>query len=104
TRTWLSSSPGRVIRKAPRGRLTLPRPSPASIIQPSRRRPTPAADNADDRTSPLPRMPIMPRAALLTASLSLAACAPAKAQISFYTAVDLALRNSHEVKMAAADV
>jgi outer membrane protein TolC len=29
---------------------------------------------------------------------------PAKAQISFYTAVDLALRNSHEVKMAAADV
>jgi outer membrane protein TolC len=46
----------------------------------------------------------MSRAALLTASLSLAACAPAKAQISFYTAVDLALRNSHEVKMAAADV
>jgi outer membrane protein TolC len=46
----------------------------------------------------------MPRAALLTALLSLAACAPAKAQISFYTAVDLALRNSHEVKMAAADV
>lgn len=33
------------------------------------------------------------------------ACAPAAtAQISFYTAVDLALRNSHEVKMAAADV
>jgi outer membrane protein TolC len=29
---------------------------------------------------------------------------PAKAQISFYTAVDLALRNSHEVKMAVADV
>jgi outer membrane protein TolC len=28
----------------------------------------------------------------------------AEAQISFYTAVDLALRNSHEVKMAAADV
>jgi outer membrane protein TolC len=49
-------------------------------------------------------MLIMPRAALLTASLSLAACAPAQAQISFYTAVDLALRNSHEVKMAAADV
>jgi outer membrane protein TolC len=46
----------------------------------------------------------MPRAALLTALLSLAACAPAKAQISFYTAVDLALRSSHEVKMAAADV
>jgi outer membrane protein TolC len=32
------------------------------------------------------------------------AAQPAKAQISFYTAVDLALRNSHEVKMAAADV
>jgi outer membrane protein TolC len=29
---------------------------------------------------------------------------PAKAQISFYTAVDLALRNSHEVKMSVADV
>jgi outer membrane protein TolC len=29
---------------------------------------------------------------------------PAKGQISFYTAVDLSLRNSHEVKMAAADV
>jgi outer membrane protein TolC len=29
---------------------------------------------------------------------------PADAQISFYTAVDLALRNSHEVKMAAANV
>jgi outer membrane protein TolC len=28
----------------------------------------------------------------------------ARAQISFYTAIDLALRNSHEVKMAAADV
>ncbi|MDQ1694404.1 MAG: hypothetical protein QOH85_1939, partial [Acidobacteriaceae bacterium] len=52
----------------------------------------------------MPRLPIMPRAALLTALLSLAACAPAKAQMSFYTAVDLALRNSHEVKMAAADV
>jgi outer membrane protein TolC len=36
--------------------------------------------------------------------LSLTAPPPAKAQISFYTAVDLALRNSHEVKMAAADV
>jgi outer membrane protein TolC len=46
----------------------------------------------------------MPRAALLTAWLSLAVCSPARAQISFYTAVDLALRNSHEVKMAAADV
>jgi outer membrane protein TolC len=32
------------------------------------------------------------------------AASPAKAQMSFYTAVDLALRNSHEVKMAAADV
>lgn len=52
----------------------------------------------------MPRLPFMPRAALLPALLSLAACAPAKAQISFYTAIDLALRNSHEVKMAAADV
>jgi outer membrane protein TolC len=32
------------------------------------------------------------------------AAQPAKAQISFYTAVDMALRNSHEVKMAVADV
>jgi outer membrane protein TolC len=32
------------------------------------------------------------------------AASPAKAQMSFYTTVDLALRNSHEVKMAAADV
>jgi outer membrane protein TolC len=32
------------------------------------------------------------------------AASPAKAQMSFYTAVDLTLRNSHEVKMAAADV
>lgn len=38
------------------------------------------------------------------AILAIAAAQPAKAQISFYTAVDLALRNSHEVKMAAADV
>jgi outer membrane protein TolC len=36
--------------------------------------------------------------------LAASAAPPAKAQISFYTAVDLALRNSHEVKMAAADV
>lgn len=38
------------------------------------------------------------------ASLAITAAQPARAQISFYTAVDLALRNSHEVKMAAADV
>ncbi len=38
------------------------------------------------------------------AVLSMTSPAPAKAQISFYTAVDLALRNSHEVKMAAAEV
>lgn len=38
------------------------------------------------------------------ATLAITAAQPAKAQISFYTAVDLALRNSHEVKMAAADV
>jgi outer membrane protein TolC len=37
-------------------------------------------------------------------TLAMTAALPAKAQISFYTAVDLALRNSHEVKMAAADV
>jgi outer membrane protein TolC len=38
------------------------------------------------------------------ATLGMAAAQPAEAQISFYTAMDLALRNSHEVKMAAADV
>jgi outer membrane protein TolC len=38
------------------------------------------------------------------ATLAIAAAQPAKAQISFYTAVDLAMRNSHEVKMASADV
>jgi outer membrane protein TolC len=38
------------------------------------------------------------------AALAIAAAQPAKAQISFYTAVDLALRNSHEVKIAVADV
>jgi outer membrane protein TolC len=36
--------------------------------------------------------------------LAAGAAPPAKAQISFYTAVDLALRNSHEIKMAAADI
>jgi outer membrane protein TolC len=56
----------------------------------------------------LPHVPFRSRVAL-PASLALAlsaagAAPPAKAQISFYTAVDLALRNSHEVKMAAADV
>ena len=38
------------------------------------------------------------------AALAIIRPQPARAQISFYTAVDLALRNSHEVKMAAADV
>jgi outer membrane protein TolC len=38
------------------------------------------------------------------ATFAMMAIPPAKAQISFYTAVDLALRNSHDVKMAAADV
>lgn len=38
------------------------------------------------------------------AALAITRPQPAEAQISFYTAVDLALRNSHEVKMAAADV
>ena len=37
-------------------------------------------------------------------TFAMVAASPAKAQMSFYTAVDLALRNSHEVKMAAADV
>ena len=38
-------------------------------------------------------------------TLAMTAASPAKAQqISFYTAVDLALRNSHEVKIATADV
>jgi len=36
--------------------------------------------------------------------LVLAGVRTATAQVSFYTAVDLALRNSHEVKLAAADV
>jgi outer membrane protein TolC len=38
------------------------------------------------------------------AALAIIRPQPARAQISFYTAVDLALRNSHEVKMAASDV
>ncbi|HZD46076.1 MAG TPA: TolC family protein [Acidobacteriaceae bacterium] len=38
------------------------------------------------------------------AIFAMVAASPAKAQMSFYTAVDLTLRNSHEVKMAAADV
>ncbi len=38
------------------------------------------------------------------ATFAMVAASPAKAQMSFYTTVDLALRNSHEVKMAAADV
>ena len=38
------------------------------------------------------------------AAFAMVAASPARAQMSFYTAVDLALRNSHEVKMAAADV
>jgi outer membrane protein TolC len=56
----------------------------------------------------LPHVPFCSRVALpasvALALLAAAAAPPAKAQISFYTAVDLALRNSHEVKMAAADV
>jgi outer membrane protein TolC len=38
------------------------------------------------------------------AALAITQPQPLRAQISFYTAVDLALRNSREVKMAAADV
>ena len=44
------------------------------------------------------------RQAAVLAVLALAAAPAAVAQISFYTAVDLALRNSHEVKLATADV
>jgi outer membrane protein TolC len=56
----------------------------------------------------LPYVPLCSRVAtpalVAAAILAMTAAQPAKAQISFYTAVDLALRNSHEVKMAAADV
>jgi outer membrane protein TolC len=56
----------------------------------------------------LPRMPFCSRVAvpvlIALATVAIAAAQPADAQISFYTAVDLALRNSHEVKMASADV
>jgi outer membrane protein TolC len=53
----------------------------------------------------LPLVPLRSRiAAPALAAFAMMAAAPAKAQISFYTAVDLALRNSHDVKMAAADV
>ncbi|HEX6774055.1 MAG TPA: TolC family protein [Acidobacteriaceae bacterium] len=52
-------------------------------------------------------MPLCSRVAapiFVTAILAATAAQPAGAQISFYTAVDLALRNSHDLKMAAADV
>ncbi len=56
----------------------------------------------------MPHVPFCPRVAApalaALATLATAAAQPAQAQISFYTAVDLALRNSHEVKMALADV
>jgi outer membrane protein TolC len=53
----------------------------------------------------LPYVPLRSRlAAPVLAAFAMVAASPAKAQMSFYTAVDLALRNSHEVKMAAADV
>jgi outer membrane protein TolC len=56
----------------------------------------------------LPHPPLRSRVAapafLAFITLAMSAAPSAKAQISFYTAVDLALRNSHEVKMAAADV
>jgi outer membrane protein TolC len=56
----------------------------------------------------LPRVSFCSRAAApvlaALATLGMTATLPAEAQISFYTAVDLALRNSHEVKMAVADV
>jgi outer membrane protein TolC len=56
----------------------------------------------------LPLVPLRSRIAAPAlaafATFAMMAIPPAKAQISFYTAVDLALRNSHDVKMAAADV
>lgn len=56
----------------------------------------------------MPHVPCCSRVAIpvlfAVAILASTTAQPAKAQISFYTAVDLALRNSHEVKMAAADV
>jgi outer membrane protein TolC len=56
----------------------------------------------------LPYLPFRSRVAVpalvAVAALAISPEQPARAQISFYTAVDLALRNSHEVKMAAADV
>jgi len=55
----------------------------------------------------LPRVPLCSRyvAPILVTLAILATAAPsAEAQVSFYTAIDLALRNSHEVKMALADV
>lgn len=55
----------------------------------------------------MPSVPLCSRyvAPVLVAVAILATAAPpAEAQVSFYTAIDLALRNSHEVKMALADV
>jgi outer membrane protein TolC len=56
----------------------------------------------------LPNVPLCSRVAapalVAFALAAVSASSAANAQISFYTAVDLALRNSHEVKMAAADV
>jgi outer membrane protein TolC len=56
----------------------------------------------------LPYVPLRSRLAAPVlaafAAFAVVAASPAKAQMSFYTAVDLALRNSHEVKVAAADV
>jgi outer membrane protein TolC len=56
----------------------------------------------------LPYLPLRSQAAapalIALFTLAMATAKPAEAQISFYTAVDLALRNSHEVKIASADV
>ena len=56
----------------------------------------------------MPHLPFRSRVAVpalvAIAALAIIRPQPARAQISFYTAVDLALRNSHEVKMAASDV
>lgn len=55
----------------------------------------------------MPSVPLCSRyvaPVLVTVAILATAAPPAEAQVSFYTAIDLALRNSHEVKMALADV
>lgn len=56
----------------------------------------------------MPHVPFRSRVAVpalvALSALAMTTAQPARAQISFYTAIDLALRNSHEVKMAVAEV